>query len=324
MNKSYIYKSIFAPFIEGLIQQKRADGFIYKYEAYILKTFDDFCTVKGVCDTVISRDLAMDWAMQRPTEGINYRNQRVSFLRQLSFYMNSLGINSYIPHHTPSSVTTVPHILSENELESFYQMVDSYLPGNEKWHRFSMEYQVIFRLYYCCGLRLAEVCNLKVKDVNLDDGILKIRQSKGNKDRLVYMADDVTELCRKYHKRMKSMFSVSEWFFPGRAPGEPIQKASMDKKFKQIWDMTPFSASCDKAPTIHGLRHAFVVNKMNEWMMEGISLNAMMPYLSRYLGHSSVEGTFYYYHQVDKAFQIVRKKDNLSDKVIPEVLRYEE
>jgi len=263
MNKNYVYKSIFAPFIEGLIQQKRADGFIYEYEAYILKTFDEFCIVKGVCDNVIKRDLAMDWAIQRATEGINYRNQRVSFLRQLSLYMNSLGINSYIPHHTASSTITVPHILSENELKSFYQMVDCYLPSSERWHRFSMEYQVIFRLYYCCGLRLAEACNLKIKDVNLDEGILKIIQSKGNKDRLVYMTDDVTELCMRYHKSMQSMLSGSEWFFPGRTLGESIRKTSMDKKLKQLWSMTPFSISCDKAPTIHGLRHTFVVNRMD-------------------------------------------------------------
>jgi integrase len=44
-----------------------------------------------------------------------------------------------------------------------------------------MEYQVIFRLYYCCGLRLAEACNLRVNDVDLNEGVLKIMQSKGEK-----------------------------------------------------------------------------------------------------------------------------------------------
>jgi integrase len=324
MNKNYIYKSIFEEFINGLIQQKRADGFIYEYEAYIFKKFDEFCLDRIVCDAIITRELAMNWAIQRPTEGINYRNQRVSLLRQLSLYMNSLGIKAYIPHYTPSSSTTVPHILSDCELKSFYQIVDSYLPDNKKWHRFSLEYQVIFRLYYCCGLRLAEVCNLKVKDVNLNDGILRIIQSKGNKDRLVYMAEDVTELCKNYHERMKSIFSVTEWFFPGKVEGKPFQKTSLDKKFKQFWEMTPFSVACDKAPTIHALRHTFVVNRMNQWMLEGISLNTIMPYLSKYLGHSSIEDTFYYYHQVDRAFQIVREKDSLSEKVIPEVIEYEE
>lgn len=147
----------------------------------------------------------MEWAIQRETEGTNYRNQRVSFVRQLSLYMNSMGINSYIPHHMASTATTVPHILNTDELKSLYQVIDSYLPKNEIWHRFSMAYQVIFQLYYCCGLRLSEACNLRISNVNLGEGILKIIQSKGNKDRLVYMTEDVTDLCRKYYKRILSI-----------------------------------------------------------------------------------------------------------------------
>ena len=131
MIKNYIYISIFAAYIEGLICQKRADGFIYEYEAYILKTFDDFCVDNDFRDKVITRNLVMKWAIQRETEGVNYRNQRVSIIRQLSLYMNSLGINSYIPNQTASTVTTVPHILSTDELKSFYQVVDSYLPDKE-------------------------------------------------------------------------------------------------------------------------------------------------------------------------------------------------
>lgn len=324
MNKKYVYCSCFAPYIEGLICQKRADGFLFEYEAYILKTFDDFCVKNNFHDNVITRDLVMKWSVQRETEGINYRNQRVSFVRQLSIYMKALGINSYIPNQAASTVTTVPHILSEDELKNFYQVVDSYLPDKEKWHRFSMEYQVIFRLYYCCGLRLAEACNLKISDIDFDNGILKILQSKGNKDRLVYMADDVTKLCENYHEKMLSILPDTEWFFPGRNPKQPIRKTSIDKKFKQFWNMTPFAETCDKAPTVHSLRHGFVVDKMNKWMIEGVNLNNRMPYLSRYLGHTSVKGTFYYYHQVDKAFKIVRQKDYISDIVIPEVTAHEE
>ena len=323
MKKNYDYNSNFSLYIKGLINQKRADGFLFEYESYILKVFDDFCVNNDFQDNVITRDLVMKWAIQRETEGINYRNQRVSIVRQLSTYMNSLGINSYIPKHTASTVITVPHILNTEELESLFRVIDSYLPKSKKWHRFSMEYQVIFRLYYCCGLRLAEACNLKISDVNLDDGILKIIQSKGNNDRLVYMANDVTELCKNYNKKMASILPDCKWFFPGGDPNYPIRKTSMDRKFKQLWNMTSFADECDKAPTIHALRHTFVVNKMNEWMMNGISLNNRIPYLSKYLGHSRVEDTFYYYHQVDRAFQIVRQKDSISDKVIPEVVEYE-
>lgn len=324
MNRNYIYRSSFAPYIEGLIRQKRSAGFRYEYEAYILKTFDYFCVNNDFNAAEITRELVMKWAIQRETEGINYRNQRVSFVRQLSLYMNSLGILSYIPHQTASTVTTISHILNPDELKSLYQIIDSYLPEKKAWHRFSMEYQVIFRLYYCCGLRLAEACNLRINDVDLENGTLKIMQSKGDKDKLVYMAEDVTDLCRRYHKKMSSILPDTPWFFPGKNPNQPIPKTSMDKKFKQFWNMTPFANTCDKAPTIHSLRHTFVVNRMNEWMNEGINLSSMMPYLSKYLGHTSIEGTFYYYHQVDSAFQIVHQKDSLSDSVIPEVIPYEE
>lgn len=171
---------------------------------------------------------------------------------------------------------------------------------------------------------MAEACNLRINDVDFENGTLKIMQSKGDKDKLVYMAEDVTDLCRRYHKKMSSILPDTPWFFPGKNPNQPIPKTSMDKKFKQFWNMTPFANTCDKAPTIHSLRHTFVVNRMNEWMNEGINLSSMMPYLSKYLGHTSIEGTFYYYHQVDSAFQIVHQKDSLSDSVIPEVIPYEE
>lgn len=59
-------------------------------------------------------------------------------------------------------------------------------------------------------------------------------------------------------------------------------------------------------------------------MEEGVPLESMMPYLSKYLGHSSVNDTFYYYHQVESAFRIVREKDTASQNVIPEVYDYEE
>lgn len=45
-------------------------------------------------------------------------------------------------------------------------------------------------------------------------------------------------------------------------------------------------------------------------MEKGENLNAMMPYLSKYLGHSSVENTYYYYHQIESAFKIVRQRMN--------------
>jgi len=61
-----------------------------------------------------------------------------------------------------------------------------------------------------------------------------------------------------------------------------------------------------KRPTVQSLRHAFVVHRMDDWVLEGNGLKAIMPYLSRYLGHSGIEETMYYYHQLDARSKAVR------------------
>ena len=160
--------------------------------------------------------------------------------------------------------------------------------------------------------------------MTLFNGVLKILKSKGSKDRLVYMPDDLTLFCRKYWDYISTQFSDKPvWFFPARDPKKPIPTNTLDYKFKQFWNQTKYS-SVDKAPTVHSLRHTFVVDRMNAWMVDGVNFRQMMAYLSRYLGHSSINETFYYYHQVEKAFNTVRKCDTISQRVIPEVAPYEE
>ncbi|MFH2074952.1 MAG: tyrosine-type recombinase/integrase [Pseudomonadota bacterium] len=265
----------------------------------------------------------MRWAIQRPTEGKNYRNQRVSFVRQLALYMKSLGKDPYIPGHFSSSTVEVPHILSREELSSFFQAVDAYIQPQYSFRWLIHAYRILFRLFYCCGLRLAEGCYLPRSCVDLKSGILKILQSKGDKDRLVFLADDVLAMCREYDAKMPVIVPDRQWFFPGRRNDRTIQKTSVDKKFAEFWDKTPFTGKVDKKPTVHCLRHTFVVDKMNEWMQAGMDTGAMMPYLGRYLGHSSIGETQYYFHAIEQAFPMIRQRDASARSVIPEVT-YEE
>ncbi|KKN00748.1 hypothetical protein LCGC14_1134710 [marine sediment metagenome] len=318
------YNSSLASYISGLITQKQACGYIYEFEAYILGLFDRFCTEHGYNSGTLTRNMVMQWAIQRPTEGKNYRNQRVSFVRQLALYMQSLGIDSYIPRYFESETVVVPHILSQEELLSFFRVVDAYMQPQTSFRRRVPTYQVMFRLFYCCGLRLAEVCYLPRSCVDLVKGIFKILQSKGDKNRLVYLADDVLAMCRKYDAKMQALIPDREWFFPGWYLDKPFLKTSIDKKFREFWNLTPFADKVDKRPTIHCLRHTFVVDKMNEWMLTGIDINTMMPYLSRYLGHSSIAETHYYYHTIEQAFSVIRQHDTIAKRVIPEVMVYEE
>jgi integrase len=238
--------------------------------------------------------------------------------------MQSLGKKPYIPKHFASETVEVPHVLSRAELAAFLAVVDADRPPQRSFWRLAPTYRVLFRLFYCCGLRLSEGCYLRRRCVELKRATIEVLQSKGNKDRLVYLHDDAVGMCRDYDEAMEKIAPEREWFFPGRRLDRPIRKTSVDKKFAEFWNRTPFADKVDKKPTVQSLRHTFVVDKMNEWMEKGLDTAVMMPYLSRYLGHASISETQYYYHSIEQAFPIVRTRDAAAQRIIPEVVIYED
>ena len=325
--KDYQFQSCLASYIEALILQKRMEGFIYETEEYHLKHFDAFCTEQNLSRPTIARDLMMAWGSIRDTEGKVYCSRRVSAARQLALYLQSQGMEAYIPTHFYHKSHYIAHVLSDEEIHGFFKEIDSYHPevNGAVFKRLSMEYRVLFRVIYCCGLRVSEARKLKNSDVDLGNGSICIIQSKGRKDRIVYLAQDLLRLCIEYRNLLESVYhTTSDWFFPARDPYRELSVGSIDLKFRQFWAKTSFAMSYDRFPSVHSLRHSYVVKRMNLWMERGIALNAMMPYLSKYLGHRSPDDTFYYYHQIDSAFRIVRSKDTLSSAIIPEVCTYEE
>lgn len=74
---------------------------------------------------------------------------------------------------------TVVHILSDNEVKAAFQMIDNYIPAlnTPTFHRMAAECKVIFRLLYCCGLRISEARKLKRNDISLKEGTVRILQS---------------------------------------------------------------------------------------------------------------------------------------------------
>ena len=71
--------------------------------------------------------------------------------------------------------------------------------------------------------------------------MLRIYQSKGRNDRLVYLPDDLRQLCYEYLKTMTVKYKIkSEWFFPASDPAKVLQVASVGKRFHRAWEQTPY------------------------------------------------------------------------------------
>ena len=322
----YEYQSCFAPYIKQFLQEKRSVGFTYETEEWKLKHFDDFCVKESVIQPYLSRELVKKWGTLREGEALSTCSARTSIIRQFALFMISLGEEAYIPSNFYKCEKRLVHVLSDDEISAFFHEIDSYSPEIKvpSFLRLSTEYKVIFRLIYCCGLRISEARKLKWSDADLEAGTLKIMQSKGHKDRLIYMSDDLAVLMKEYKTILNDHHGcVSEWVFPAREPGNCLCSVTINAAFRSAWNATPYAEGCDKTPTVHCLRHSFVVKRMNLWMEEGIALKEMLPFLSRYLGHQSTDDTFYYYHQVSEAFRIIRDRDKTSGFVIPEVTDHE-
>lgn len=325
MKNEYEYHSVFAPYIQKFIGMHQSQGFIYNLPSYELYRFDCFCSDRGIAEPVITRELFNAFAAyQSPgrTEGRQGRYSRLNYLRRFSLFMNMLQITCYYPSRLCSPPKKLPYFMTDSDVKEFFETLDRWKVNSfcERFLQMHQEYRVLFRLYACCGLRNAEGCELRTENIDLTSGVITVVHSKGDKDRLVYLPDDLRYLCCTYWKWLtESLDFIPEYFFPGRDPMTCIPKTSVCSKFSQIWSMTEASKHCDKKPTVHGFRHYFVCKRINTWTNEGVDLHCMMPYLCSYLGHSSPEETYYYYHAVEDSVQALRSKDTLSASVIPEV-----
>lgn len=317
-------QSIVAPYIDGLLQEKHAAGYSYESEELVLNRFDIYCREQMLESLEITKDFLDGWMERKEDEGAFNQGKRISCVKQLLLYMAACGIQVYIPHDFCHFKRALPHIFDKMEIVDFFHELDSYHPrqGRKAEVRLAGEYRMVFRLYCCCGLRNSEAAGIATQNVDLDKGILTILDSKGNKDRLVYLTDDLRESCRGYYRFLCACLGFyPRWFFPGMNPEKPLPNTSIDKVFDRIWKKTRYAGRGNK-PTVHDFRFTFVVNRMNSWAEEGLDLQVMMPYLSRYLGHKTTKETFYYYFLVNDAYKTVAKKDTIASEVIPEVKSY--
>lgn len=327
MPETYKLASILAPHITGFVTEKRALGYDYHSAELILLRFDRYCLERSLNTTSVTRGFLSGWMEQSDTEGLFNLGKRISVVRQLLIYMASLGIPVYIPHDFCHFEKMLPHILSREELDALFFEIDAYVPRqftNRNLLRLSNEYKILFRVIYSCGLRNSEGAGIAVSDVDMETGILTIWNTKGQKDRLVYMSDDLRGLCKEYFQYLcDELGMVPEWFFPALNPAHPLKNTTVDRRFAEAWARTSFAASCNDKPVVHDLRFTFVTKRINRWIEDGKDITVMLPYPARFLGHKSILETHYYYHLTLDAARIIKSRDSIGPNAIPEVVSYE-
>ena len=159
---------------------------------------------------------------------------------------------------------------------------------------------------------------LRVADVDLDTGVLQIRDAKGGKDRQVPVCDALRVRLAGYHVQVTGR-ADREWFFPGSRPGQPLTLGNVYHNFRRfLWQAHISHGGPGHGPRVHDLRHTMAVNNLRSWFAAGRDVGALLPVLQTYLGHSSIADTGYYLHLTAESYpDITARVQQVIGDVVP-------
>jgi integrase len=175
----------------------------------------------------------------------------------------------------------------------------------------------IFRLLYGCGFRVSELLRLRVADVDLDQGIITVREGKFGKDRLVPPAVPLVKRLQQYAAGLGGR-PADAVFLPSHHDG-PWTKGTVYALFRKLLYQCGIAhAGRGKGPRLHDMRHTYAVHTLLRWYREGADLDARLPILATYLGHQTLAGTQRYLHLTAELYpEITRRTNAAFGDVIP-------
>jgi integrase/recombinase XerD len=143
----------------------------------------------------------------------------------------------------------LPPVLSPEEIKRILNMATS------------LKARAMLSLAYGCGLRASEVARLRACDIDSDQMIIRVVQSKGRKDRNVMLPPEILDLLRQWWKarptrRDAGVAPEQRWLFPGRIDRQPMTPRQFGRLFKEAVK----AAGLRKAVSLHSLRHSFATH----------------------------------------------------------------
>ena len=190
----------------------------------------------------------------------------------------------------------VPYIYTEQELKLLFDGALIYQKNKSHIPPYLVRMALV--LTYTLGLRVHETLSITLNDVDMDNCVITIQQSKFYKSRLVPFNDQVKEVLdaflqwRKEHQQPSS--PESHLFI--NQHGKPLNAASLRGIFHRITEKAGIKRNDGYVfkPRLHDLRHTFAVTRLITWYRQGKDVQQLLPILSVYMGHEHLAHTSVY------------------------------
>lgn len=284
--------SVMRDHLRDYLELRRSLGFKLERDSLFLAGFVSYLDSAGAATVTIEHSLA--WAAAPADGDPSYWRHRLNVIRPFARYLMPLVPGTEVPPRGllpgPAVRRAVPYLYSGAEISALISAA-----GRLRSPLRAVTYQTLIGLLAVTGLRVGEAIGLDRGDADLEQGILTVRDSKGKSRQVPLHPTSVTALTGYAQLRDRARpRPASPSFFVSLAGTRLIYK-NVHYVFHQLTKaagLVPRSPAC--RPRIHDLRHTFAVNTITGWYADSGDIDARMPLLSAWLGHTDPSGTYWY------------------------------
>ncbi|MHB1948320.1 MAG: tyrosine-type recombinase/integrase [Gammaproteobacteria bacterium] len=290
--------------VETYMIHRRRLGYVDASVKSSLLKFANFAD-KKVHAGPITIDLAIEWATASEKNTRSAWARRLGLVHRLAKYYKVIEPETEIPPlnlYGSAYRRPTPYIYSQNEISNLLtatcqlEPIDGLKP---------ITFKYLLGLLSSTGLRISEAIKLKNNDVDLVKGVLTIHETKAHKSRYVPLHATTVNALKKYvsirNKRMPSVTNPSFFLID---KGKSLNIVQTDKDYRFVRQ----KAGLTKNQRLYDFRHTFTCHRLLKWYEEGKNIDAMMVYLSTYLGHARVIDTYWYLTATPELLSVVSKR----------------
>lgn len=301
------FKSVFSGEMKQYLDYMIASG--HKEVSYRshLRQLDRFCIEHGILQPVFTSQHAEEWIQRKQNEANTTHYSRINGIKQFLLYLNRKGYSVFVTRDISSKQTDFqPHIYSEDEITRYFHAVDTYESSRNR--KDAIQFPILFRLLYCCGTRINETLGIRKQDVDLDNGIIKLFETKNNCERYLVLGDDLRALMKQFAEKCFYLLDDEDYIFTAsngaRMGGDAVYE--VHRLFLQQAGIPYLGGG--NGPRIHDWRHTMAVRSFRQMSDAGMDMYVALPILSTYLGHKTIFATERYVRLTMSIYPYIEEK----------------
>ena len=325
MKMLYKFRSVLSAEMNEYLELLRVAG---RYTAQIessLKSLDCYLVEHNQENKILATNLITGWLAEKSVKNIT-KAGILSNVKGFARYLSSFGIKWEIPEYPIVENDYIPYIFSYEEFARIVIAADNFGYGViRRPIRATKVFPVLLRVLYSCGLRLGEGLRLEWENIDLENGIITIREAKNMKQRIVPMDRTLTDLLEQYKRKVEHEGICTRYLFESNyAPHKPFKNNSFYDWFIRILKAAGISYSkhnrLERGPSPHCLRHTFVLHSFLKSEKDGIKYENASSFLAAYLGHDSPKQTDKYLKASHTVYTASHERmDNYIGNVFPKI-----